>query len=515
MTRTLASMLIAITLCTPMNALAGRLKGRLNTETPTNYKVVVVNKNGSSKVATVAENGAFSIVVKRGSSLHLVTTAGRYAGPIVSTRRARAYATTSGVKGSLGAIAVESGFATVRYSKTMDLFRSRPAVTFHTETGPLGAGKFGLALNPVADSTKGDVNILAESDNIGDDLDRDGLPDLLDIDDDGDLKLDIVDEVSHAPSDFNAEITSTLRLEMDDSLNINVGNATDEQVDALIQDNLFLLMLLQTNSDETVSSVNVDCGTLSYCSSTGTATIQMDDPPITNGSLWSSYDPDNDGQPNLYVRENRMPEINLRPQATREQIGTGDTIFFRITTSSGERVLPAVLPFVFVTVPALKEYSSGSSSGSISYPVAEGGPGTQGSPLALDTQSVTLTFWKPQRRAIEGAEDPGYIDMGGLRYGVYLTAQGESNVVTCDASDYTNFSDSLEALSSVNGAQAVVDQADDAPVDVNNTITFTLDIGACLTRNSIDPNGKSVMMDLVATSESQDQASQTIFFQLP
>lgn len=505
-------LLTALLLCVPPCANAERLRGRLRTETPTNYKVLVVDKGGASRVSSVKPNGSFSIIAKGGSSLHLVTTAGRYAGPVVAAKRTRAYSVTSGKKGSLGAIAVKSGFATVKYGKSKNAFRSRPSIAFDTETGPRGAGKFGLVLSPNA---QGDVRVLDESGRIGDDLDRDGIPDLLDIDDDGDLRLDIVDEVFHAPTEFNAEITSTLRLEMDDTLNLNIGSATDEQVDALIRDNLFLLMLLQTNSNEAASRVDVDCGTLSYCSSTGTATIQMDDPPVANGSPWSSYDPDNNGLPNLSIREDRMPEINLRPHASRAEIGTGDTIFFRISTSSGEHVLPAVLPFVFVTIPTLKEYASGNSTGTISYPVANNGQGTQSNPINLNAQSVALTLWKPQRQAIEGAEGSGYIDMGGLRYGVYLTAQGSSDVLTCAGSDYTNLSSNMEPLTNVNGAQAIVDQSDDAPVDPNNTISFTLDIGGCLSRNSIDPSGKMVMMDLVATSASQDQASQTIFFQLP
>jgi len=274
-------------------------------------------------------------------------------------------------------------------------------------------------------------------------------------------------------------------------------------------------MLLQSNSSETVTSVDVDCGNLSYCSSTGTATISMDDPPITNGSLWTAYDPESNGFPNLYIRTGMMPEINLKPGATRSQIGTGDTIFFRVSTSGGQRIIPAVLPFVFATSPAIKSYTDNLTTTEISYPVASTGAGTQTSPIPLSTQSVGLTFWKPQRAAIDGAEAPGYIDMGGLRYGVYVTAEGSMNTITCRPEDYSDLSSSLQTRPESTDAQSLIDNSSDEASNSDNTLSFTLDLGACLTRASITPSGIHVMIDLVATSESQDQTSQSIFFDLP
>ncbi|MCO6431573.1 MAG: hypothetical protein J5J00_11990 [Deltaproteobacteria bacterium] len=503
-------------------AQAARVKGKVTGDSPQNYKVVAVNKNASSTVAAVKANGSFSVNAKKNATLHLVSTSGKYVGPIGAAKGSKFYANLSGEKGNIGKVTLGNGFATTKYNGKTRKYYARKKVSFDSSTGPLGAGKFGLVLNPVGADALAKrakkVGVRAEDDELGEDLDSDGIPDLLDIDDDGDLELDIVDEVQHAQTDFNAEIASTLRLELSNSLNINVGSPTDSQVDSLIQSNLFLLMLLQNNSNgATVSSVNVDCGSLSYCSSSGTAIIQMDNPPITNGSVWSDYDPEGDGFPNLFVTEGRMPEINIKPQATRSQIGTGDTIFFRINTSNGNQILPAVLPFVFSTAPALKEYSSGGSNPvTISYPVdASLGSGTSGNPIVLGAQQVTLTFWKPQRSAIDGAETPGYIDMGGLNYGVYLSPQGSTSVLTCELSDYSNLSSTLQTLSAVNGAQAMVDTAADVTASASNTLTFTLDIGACLTRQGVSTTGTTVMMDLVATSQAQDQTSQSIHFKLP
>lgn len=500
-------LLISALLFSPPMVFAGKLKGKLKTDTPSDYKVVVINKNSSSKVSNVSSSGSFRAKVKKGSSLHIVSKSGKYVGPIVSVNGSKAFATTTGESGSIGRVKLKDGYAKVSYKNTSTFFKKKPSISF--DSAPLGAGNYGLV--SVAQRAK----IAADDPQLGEDLDRDGIPDVLDIDDDGDLNLDIVDEVSHAQSEFNAEIASTLRLGLSDSLNVNTGSFTEEQVETLVRDNLFLLMLLQSNSSETISSVDVDCGNLSYCSSNGTATISMDNPPITNGSLWTAYDPEGNGFPNLYLRTGFMPEINLKPGATRSEIGTGDTIFFRISTSGGQRIIPAVLPFVFATSPAIKSYTDNLTTTQISYPVASTGAGTQTSPITLSTQSVGLTFWKPQRAAIDGAEAPGYIDMGGLRYGVYLTAEGSMETITCRPEDYSNLSSSLEARTESTDAQSLQDNSADEASNTNNTLSFTLDLGACLTRESITPTGIDVMIDLVATSQSQDQTSQSIFFELP
>src|SRR5690606_10744662 len=110
----------------------------------------------------------------------------------------------------------------------------------------------------------------------------------------------------------------------------------------------------------------------------------------------------------------------------------------------------------------------------------------------------------------EGAETSGYIDMGGLNYGVYLSPQGGSSnqPLTCQVSEYSIPSGTLQLLSEENNAQAMVDTAADAAASPDNTLSFTLDIGACLTRQGITTSGLTVMMDLVATSQAQDQTSQ-------
>ena len=110
-----------------------------------------------------------------------------------------------------------------------------------------------------------EAKIAANDPELGNDIDAGGIPDVLDIDDD--LILDIVDEVNHEQSEFNAEIASTLRLNLSDSLNVNTESFTEEKAETLVRDNIFLLMLFQGNFSQSVASVDVDCGNLSYCSS--------------------------------------------------------------------------------------------------------------------------------------------------------------------------------------------------------------------------------------------------------
>lgn len=499
-------------------ALAATAKGRLVTASPENYKVVAVNKNGSATVASVAASGKFSIKVKRGATLHLVDSSGRYKGPIVSAKGSKAHATLTGKGGSLGNFTVKTGFANGKYTpNTAPFFAARPKIAFNATTGPRGANKFGFVQVSTTQLREQVVHAEVEDPLEGQDSDSDGLPDILDIDDDGDLTLDIVDEIPHVESEFQGETTSTLRLDLIDSLNVNAGSISDTLIDQLISDHLILSLGVRNNGSKTISSVNVDCQGLTYCdAANGTATIRMDNGPLPEDSLWRTYDPDSDGLPNLQIVQDIIPAtIRVKPHASRAQLRTGDTILMSLSTSDNTTSsVPAVIPFVFLTGPALKEFSNNGATTTISYPVSEGASGTAGNAFILGSGSVTLTFWKPQRKNIEGAEPEGYYDMGGLSYGVSLSVG--SGVYTCNADEYSNLSSTLtKRTEAVLGTSALRDSSLDTVASSSSTLSYTIDMATCLSRQGVATSGAIVTVALEAVTDAQDSTSQFLYFRLP
>lgn len=504
----------------PANSFAARVKGKIKGESPSQYTVLTVSKNGRSTVSTVATNGSFSVNAKQGTTLHLIGSDSRYFGPIVAAKGARAYPSLSGKAGSLGGVSVKSAFATVPYGKAKNVISAKKLIDFDSTSGPTGAGKLGLVLAPPsAVPQSANVGANADSSQIGEDSDEDGLPDILDIDDDGDLVLDISDSASAATPDYTAKIAGTLRTTLAGSVNKNISGVTDDEVDTALSEGLIFGFTFRSNLDAvSVDSVNIDCGTLSYCApETGSATIRSDNLSQLEDTLWINYDDDSDGFPNLNAAST-PPYIGVHPKASRAQLRPGDTLFFNADTSGGSFIIPSVLPFYFVTAPALKSYTSGSESRTLSYPISGGAEGTAfNNPFPLGASSVSLTFWKPQRPAVEGAEDGDYIDNGKLGYGLTLSVQNNSSVFTCTSSEYSNPSSGLTANTTAAGGtvEAFEDTAADAAVNSDNVLSFTVDLGTCLSRQGVATSRAVVMVDLNATSLAGDQTSQSFFVQLP
>ena len=122
-------------------------------------------------------------------------------------------------------------------------------------------------------------------------------------------------------------------------------------------------------------------------------------------------------------------------------------------------------------------------------------PGTQENPFVptdgpdADTDvEVTLTFWRPQRRALP--DEPGkWIDVG---HNVYVPDSRGSledpssfQSGSCPSSAYTETDPNLTPVQapdfplfyeSVSGLE---DAADDQPADPANTFTFTLNLNRC------------------------------------
>jgi hypothetical protein len=194
------------------------------------------------------------------------------------------------------------------------------------------------------------------------------------------------------------------------------------------------------------------------------------------------------------------------------------------------------LGYVFATVPALVGYSdTAGNSGVVTYPVEQPPcatvpgcpppPGTEanGFPVAPGPPDgdirVTLTFWRPQRRAIPGS-DPStatWMDVGGLTYGV--ATQGHAGFCPQDAFSEDDPNLTLATphvfLQGGGGFDDTKPDVQSSPGDTSagRTFTYTLNLTRCLADLGI-PFGEQ-MLTLIGAPGAGNFTSQTASFRLP
>ncbi len=307
---------------------------------------------------------------------------------------------------------------------------------------------------------------------------------------------------------------SLLNLDLPDAVNANAPGLSEEQIEAALPSfgGLILGSLGIEAEGPSDPPVELDCGDpdtgLIYCrknGSTGTLTSVSLVPRPPGGSLGDPFpgccDRDEDGfgslgwvtVPGEGVDAHAVPLLH---GATSDQVGAGDLLIARATRDDRNEAFTGTLAYLFETVPALVSYTdeAGSSIG-MSYPVTPGAPGTQENPFVptdgpdADTDvEVTLTFWRPQRRALP--DEPGkWVDVG---HNVYVAdsrgsledpasfqggscpssaySETDPNLTPAQAPDFPLFYESVSGLA---------DAADDQPADPANTFTFTLNLNRC------------------------------------
>ena len=502
--------------------------------------IEVVGRDGVAVSQRVPASGRFRLHVDRararGATLQLVGRDGRYFGPVVLARSAgKAFVALGGRSLSLGTVKLHAGFAlAVRPAARRGLSTSFVRADRHGK--PLGAGRLGLvATSAGAKSAQGEGG----SPTGGADPDRDGVPSAFDADDDGDLRLDAVD--TGTPS--SAGLFSTLFLGFASALNANAG-ATADQIDPVLsaEGNFNLVFFFDTGAlrGASASGAHVDCFELSYCrQGSGTALlggVSESSPSLPRGSRWVDYNPDGSGFPNLEpISMGGRPVFaaGVAPRATTSQMRPGDTYNVVFRTGAGDVTVPTALSAYFVTTPAIVSYASGGPETRLSYPLPPGSPGCcgqgegtpDGNPIVLQSERLTLTFWRPQRAAIPGAESGAFTDMGGLSYGVVPGVPGSSGEFSC-AGQYSGLSSTLTAQPSTGirpeeGALLfpLRDSARDAAPAPDRTLSFTVDLGACLRAAGIAPAGRTIVLTLTAAGEprqgGQDRAAQRFAVRLP
>ncbi len=441
-------------------------------------------------------------------TLHLIGANGSYAGPVVVAKKGKKVVLGVRAGAKLGKIVVRKGYATLaRPARKGMIDASRSASA--RKGVPLGAGVYGR-VRAAAKGTAG----------AGLDQDRDGIPGTFDVDDDGDLVLDNF-EAKAQPNRFafsalaaladgppqpgGSFLFSNFKLNLPESLNANAGGVTAEQVSQRVAQSATLAIAVPPGD-----SVELDCGGLSYCSTGGTGRAMAGGSPQSAPRFPAEFDSDVDGLGT--IAKGPTNDFQLLPGAPVEKIGSGDTFIYRITSGGVETQTPMSLNYVFSTTPALKAWSA-AGSGTVSYPANPMTSGGSANPIAVGTDGkVTMTFWRPQREAIDGSgEGEGWVDIGRLRYtadvpnGPGAPTPGPGN---CRPSAYSTTDPALTLQ-----GDALVDSAVDRAADPSNTLTFTVDLNDCLAARGIAwSSGQSLKVDIQARSEYGDNAAQGIFF---
>jgi hypothetical protein len=532
----LGTLLAVLASSAPAGAAPRPITGELSRQ---GYTVIALAGNGKAKAVRASPRRFRLTPPGRSVTLHLRTAKGSYAGPIVVGGRGRV--SIVGVKAGarLGRIRVRPGYARVTRklpTRWLDIERKARA----RKGVPIGAKRFGRVRSKLPRS------------GAPGDRDLDGIPDALDIDDDGDLVLDNLDVgggaamaaaagAAQAPGEL-FDVLTALSLELERTANANAapgGSAlTVGQIDAALAASGRLLMEIMPGD-----SPELDCGGspnatpppplvggLVYCSAGGTGRIfrggalafpdccDGEDPADGFGAL--TPDPGSPPPP-------ATPFFFLAHGAGSSQIGTGDLLIQRVMRSGVETQFPTTLQFVFATVPALASYSdTAGNSASVAYPAAAGGVGTMGNgfPVAAGPDGkvvLTLTFWRPQREPI--APEPGpWTDVGGLTYSTVIQHLGIPPAGTtvgqpCPPSSYSATPDQPLAPAPF-GAAGLTDQRGDEPASADNKLTYTINLTDCLTSLGASWTAGEASIHFGADVSRPGVgagASQTAWFKLP
>ncbi len=562
--RALGAGVVVLLLCAGFLALTGSASAATVTGTlkkGKGYQVVLIQANGLAKKATVARaSGAFRLSTRKlaHSTLHLVRADGSYFGPVVlKTTPKRSYCTIAGKANlRLGVVTLKKGYALVKKAPRGRFETRRPYVVTARSGKPIGAGKAGRVRVAKLFGYRGD----------GGDLDRDGLVGAFDIDDNGNTILDNADltwrgerrpaaktpartsargavgeEPPPPPPPFRQfRICSNFRLpgggadqgtgEMCVNANIPGIEDVDGLIDTVLPPVLLLFMPVMSGtadgSTATLDGLGNDwvpehpVGDFVYPMYEKDLSIR-DEERLTAGH---SKGP---GLLDLVAAVGRGGDAFVFPGATSAQISPGDALIQRL---DGGKEYAGVLNFVFNTVPAVKSYRFDDGAATVRAYDARGVPADNGIlDVPAGAQTVTLTCWRPQRKAAPGETGSfagNWVDMGRLSWeapplpmadtgtGGVDVQVGDSDYIVSASAETAAGSTPVPVGSDTPGA---VDPAADKPANPDNTFTLTLDFARMFPQWGTDalPSGYVVAVDVEARAAFGDLASMRVQFRVP
>ncbi|MFM8794379.1 MAG: hypothetical protein ACKOFF_05770 [Acidimicrobiales bacterium] len=580
-----------------------------------NASVLLIGSNVALKVSATAKSATLSRkfydskTKKYSFSVHVVKGDGTYGGPVVfglSGAKGK-YSTnvTSNSSVSLGKVSVKSD----GWSKSSKLLKKGlyAKLLRNTLSGgkPRGSGSVGVVKSAgvwaTAAAAMAGVTCGTADQTLGTDCDADGVPNAVDVDDNNNGVLDLADQKTSSFESQKLLPWSTLYLEiggMQKNLNANLANVTTADIDSVMGGatgtfSIAIYLNLPPGESTGYDAVWVDCGTLSYCAKdTGTAVTGP--PSGVVGRQWSSLwcrTPLNSGGTcnenypwreypgTVFDQSNNGTKVDSSGGAvwnglTRfvngsdpvwsggivpnvgagllDKVKVGDPYVLNLRSSNGTVTQrPMSLGAFFVTVPVVRTMVIGSDTFTVDY-TAQTPAGSNSNPFVLgDDGKMTVSFYRPQRAAIDGADAAGtdFVDLGGLRYGFILNAEGGS----WSALKASGFQWEIGCASAAGGAYTAVpaemnrrpdsdpnteyhynlwpltDTFADAPPDPTRFVTVTFDMKACIAELRSAPASRRAVVDATSTrrvpvqltavgvdlSGGASRAAQTFFVTLP
>jgi len=500
------------------------------------YTIVVVQSSGKAKKLKVASmKGTFRLTGLNlsGASLHLISSTGKYWGPVVlGGSGTKVYET---IKGSgnlaLGTVTRKTGYAVAVAPKTR--FQTGAAYSVKAAGGkPVGASKLGRVKVGNGTST------LAGYNGPGKDADLDGVPGAFDIDDNGNLILDNVDRTERAgkrlalvrsfgpalratcptpdqpqpagctpptpplgdgtPPSASPEfkLFSNFKLTGPTSINANIAAIAD--LDSLIATAVPTTVTLAT---EVIGGgrATLDCLGNTYCAD---HTVGSASYPLVNFAAATHTGTF------LDLVAGSTGDAQISPGAAPAEIGSGNA-FIEIVGSSS---YPGTLNFVFNTAPALVSFNDGSGLQTVGYDaLGVAAPGmSQADPITVAGTALTLTFWRPQREALS-TETGTWTDIGGLTYRADTPNTPAGSTKHSCVGAYSAATSNGTAVAATATSDGVLDPALDAQANAANTISWTIDLATCFDWSAMLTN-TAFDLDIQAVSEYGDNAARKLFF---
>jgi hypothetical protein len=513
---------------------------------PAGYKVLLVARTGQ----TTSSNGPkFTLNVAaaqlKSGTLHLVTSSGSYAGPIVlkfDAKKKSGLVQLSGKAGDIGTVAFKGSYGIAKQKKPSKAIATNAAskITVDAAGKPAGAGKMGMdkvvsksGVVAAAARATGVRAFDSGSEPAGSDTDKDGLPSSIDLDDDGDAKIDLVDDSNPSKA---LTTGSLLFLDLSKTINKNIGLTDAEMktaIDGVLKsnNNFWIGIGLPAPGDASkIDGAHVTCeAAVAWCASNTPATLfgsnlekwadkKSDgfalslpsgsgpnsdastpsnpagpangggtpqgppNPPTPGGASKSSAKPTDGSSGGLGFNRQFIPQLES------DKVTPGS--LFNINFSKGGQIVytqaGALSPY-FTAVPALKSVTVGSRVVEIDYKNKNSTFGTSQNPVVIDGSAsyIKLTYWRPQRSGVKDAGEASFVDMGGLRYGFYIGV-----AKPCGAAAYSELSSNLSVKEQAGFDHTpLVDSAGDAEPNAANTMSFVIDISKC---SGAGPTGGSV-----------------------
>lgn len=511
--------LVSVLLSSSVFAAEKPITGTFAKLPPTGTKLLAISDDGRSSSLVISKK-SFSIVPPGKTSRLYLLRNGKITGQLVLSKCKGSAKKPTGCSKTQVYTAFKAGKNVGAFTKS-DLAYVHKSIslapvnasqrTVSKNFVPVGLGTTGLPVGGTASAMGAMFSLAATSV----DVDKDGLVEALDVDDNNNGVIDNYDSSTVTQPANSFRVFSNLKLDMDQSINLHATGLTTDLVDAALKQAQTLAIAVVGGVGETTE---LDCGGLTYCSMGGTGSSP---PPIgtpfpdVRGGV---FDPDGDGFGT--IERGPTGDFQLVTGARSSSIAGGDTLIQRVTSARGvERQIPGVLNFVFTSTPALKTISGPSiPTQTIDYSLAYGRVGGFNNCVtvpAVGSVSLTLTGWRPQRPGNSSAGETPYVDIGNSRITIDIpngpsptgfgsTTPGPGN---CVASAYQESDPNLSI-----GSDGLQDMMGDGEANALNTFEFSINVTDCLAAASGGAiawgPGEQLQLDLQFRSRDGDNAAQ-------